>query len=60
MVDVLIGFFLATLITQTFSTRLFRLILWYALNSFFLGLIAIYEGIILNDFEMKIMGIITY
>jgi len=59
MVDVFIGFFLATLITQAFTTRLFRLILWYALNSLFLGLIAIYQGINLNDSEMKLMGIIT-
>ena len=59
MVDVLIGFFLATLITQAFSTRLFRLILWYALNSLFLGAIAFYEGIILADNEMQIMGIVT-
>jgi len=59
MVDVFIGFFLATLITQAFTTRLFRLILWYALNSLFLGLIAIYQGINLNDEEMKLMGIIT-
>ena len=59
MVDVFIGFFLATLITQAFTTRLFRLILWYALNSLFLGLIAIYQGINLNDLEMKLMGVIT-
>ncbi len=59
MVDVLIGFFLATLITQAFTTRLFRLIFWYAINSLFLGLIAFYEGIIINDDEMKMMGIIT-
>ena len=59
MVDVFIGFFLATLITQAFTTRLFRLILWYALNSLFLGLIAIYQGINLDDGEMKLMGVIT-
>jgi len=59
MVDVFIGFFLATLITQAFTTRLFRLILWYALNSLFLGLIAIYQGINLDDGEMKLIGVIT-
>ena len=59
MIDVLIGFFLATLITQAFTTRLFRLIFWYAINSLFLGLIAFYEGIIIGDSQMKIMGIIT-
>jgi len=59
MVDVFIGFFLATLITQAFTTRLFRLILWYALNSLFLGVIAIYQGINLDDGEMKLIGVIT-
>ena len=59
MIDVLIGFFLATLITQAFTTRLFRLIFWYAINSLFLGLIAFYEGIVIGDSQMKIMGIVT-
>ena len=59
MIDVLIGFFLATLITQLFSTRLFKLLFWYAFNSLFLGLVAIYEGILINDSEMKIMGVVT-
>ena len=59
MIDVLIGFFLATLITQVFTTRLFKLIFWYAINSLFLGLIAFYEGMTINDSEMKLMGIIT-
>ena len=59
MLDVLIGFFLATLITELFTTRLFRLIFWYALNSLFLGLIALYNGYRLSDKEMIIMGAIT-
>ena len=59
MIDVLIGFFIATLITQAFTTRLFRLIFWYSINSLFLGLIAIYEGYSINDNEMKLIGIIT-
>ena len=59
MLDVLIGFFLATLITELFTTRLFRLIFWYALNSLFLGLIALYNGYRLSDKEMIIMGFIT-
>ncbi len=59
MLDVLIGFFLATLITELFTTRLFRLIFWYAVNSLFLGLIALYNGYRLSDKEMIIMGFIT-
>ena len=59
MLDVLVGFFLATLITELFTTRLFRLIFWYAINSLFLGLIALYNGYKLSDKEMIIMGFIT-
>ena len=59
MVDVLIGFFLATLITELFTTRLFRLIYWYALNSLFLGLIALYVGFNIDDKAMIITGGIT-
>ncbi len=59
MLNVLIGFFLATLITELFTTRLFRLVFWYALNSLFLGLIALYNGYRLSDEEMIIMGFIT-
>ena len=59
MLNVLVGFFLATLITELFTTRLFRLIFWYALNSLFLGLIALYNGYRLLDKEMIIMGAVT-
>jgi len=59
MLNVLIGLFLATLITELFATRLFKLIFWYALNSLFLGLIALYNGYRLSDKEMIIMGLIT-
>jgi len=33
MIDFLIGLFLATLIVALFTTRLYRLILWYSMNS---------------------------
>jgi len=59
MLNVLIGFFIATLITELFTTRLFRLIFWYALNSLFLGLIALKKGFIIDDKDMIIMGIVT-
>ncbi len=59
MINLLMGFFIATLITELFTTRLFRLIMWYSLNSLFLGLIAIYNGYLINDKAMFITGIIT-
>ncbi len=59
MVNVLMGFFLATLITALFSTRLFKLIYWYALNSLFLGLIALYIGFNIDDKAMIITGFLT-
>ncbi len=59
MIDVLIGFYIATLITELFTTRLYRLLGWYALNSLFLGLIAIYMGAQIGDNAMIISGTIT-
>ncbi len=59
MIDVLIGFYLATLITELFTTRLYRLIGWYALNSLFLGLIALKMGLNLGDDAMIISGSLT-
>ncbi len=59
MIDVLIGFYIATLITELFTTRLYRLLGWYALNSLFLGLIAIYMGAEIGDNAMIISGSIT-
>ena len=59
MLNVLVGFFLATLITELFTTRLFKLIFWYAINSLVLGSIALYNGYKLEDKEMIIMGFIT-
>ena len=59
MIDVLIGFFIATLISAIFTTRLFRLYNWYALNSLFLGLIALKIGFSIDDKAMIITGILT-
>ena len=59
MIDVLIGFYIATLITELFTTRLYRLLGWYALNSLFLGLIAITMGVEVDDGAMIISGTLT-
>jgi hydrogenase-4 component E len=59
MINALIGFFIAILISALFTTRLYRLFFWYALNSFMLGSIAIILGIQINDNPMIITGIIT-
>ncbi len=59
MVNFLIGLFLATLITAFFTTRLYRLILWYSLNSLTLAILAIFIGINLDDNHMIISGILT-
>jgi len=59
MINVLIGFFIAILITSLFTNRLFRLYLWYGLNSLVLGCIAIILGKHLKAEELIIMGIIT-
>ena len=49
MVDFLIGVFLATLIVALFTTRLYRLLMWYSLNSATLGLLALVIGETLDD-----------
>ncbi len=59
MIDFLIGLFLATLITALFTTRLYRLLLWYSLNSLTLGLLALFIGRELDDISMLITGIAT-
>jgi len=59
MVDFLIGLFLASLIVALFTTRLYRLLLWYSLNSFTLGLLALVIGKSLDDNAMLTTGFIT-
>ncbi len=59
MEDFLIGLFLATLIVALFTTRLYRLISWYALNSLTLALLALFIGFGLDDSAMMISGVMT-
>jgi len=59
MIDFFIGLFLASLIVALFTTRLYRLLLWYSLNSLMLGLLALGIGRELDDRGMIITGIVT-
>ena len=59
MVDFFIGLFLASLIVSLFTTRLYRLLLWYSMNSLMLGFLALVIGQNLNDKAMILTGIIT-
>lgn len=58
-VDLLIGLFLATLITSLFTSRLYRLLGWYAMNSLTLGLLALSIGQRLGDTAMLVTGAAT-
>ncbi len=59
MIDFYIGLFLATLIVALFTTRLYRLLFWYAFNSLMLGILALSIGKNIDDNAMIITGIIT-
>ncbi len=59
MVDFLIGLFLASLIVSLFTTRLYRLLLWYSMNSLTLGILALSIGKSLDDRAMFITGVMT-
>ena len=59
MIDFLIGLFLASLIVALFTTRLYRLLLWYSLNSLTLGFLALGIGKNIDDKAMIITGIAT-
>ncbi len=59
MINFFIGLFLANLIVALFTTRLYRLLLWYSLNSISLGISAILIGKNLHDIAMIITGSIT-
>jgi len=59
MVDFFIGLFLASLITALFTTRLYRLLMWYSFNSLTLGVLALLIGIKLHDNAMILTGIVT-
>ncbi len=59
MVDFFVGLFLASLITALFTTRLYRLLNWYAFNSLTLGILALLIGTKLDDDAMLITGVVT-
>jgi len=59
MVDFFIGLFLASLITALFTTRLYRLLMWYSLNSLNLGILALLIGTKLHDNAMLLTGVAT-
>ena len=59
MVDFFIGLFLASLITALFTTRLYRLLMWYSFNSLMLGILALLIGMKLQDNAMLITGVAT-
>ena len=59
MVDFFVGLFLATLIVALFTTRLYRLLLWYSLNSLMLGVLAVVLGKQLDDGAMVLTGVAT-
>jgi len=59
MLNLLVGFYLATIISSIFTTRLFNLLFWYAINSLMLGSIALLNGIKLNDKALLIVGGLT-
>ena len=59
MSDFFIGLFLATLITAILTTRLYRLLFWYALNSLFLALAAMSEAVAISDEAMLISALLT-
>jgi len=59
MIDFFIGLFLASLITALFTTRLYRLLMWYSFNSFTLGVLALLIGVKLQDNAMLVTGVAT-
>jgi len=59
MISFSVGIFLATFIVAIFTTRFFRLIFWYGLNSFILGILAILIGIKEADKALIVSGVIT-
>ena len=59
MVDFYVGLFLASLIVALFTTRLYRLLLWYSMNSLMLGILALSIASELDDGAMMLTGIVT-
>lgn len=59
MNNLLVGFFLATLIISLFSARLYALFGWYLLNSLMLSILALTYGFQNYDNAMIISGTVT-
>jgi len=59
MIDFLVGLFLASLILALFTTRLYRLFLWYSINSITLGLLTFFIGEKIDDKALFITAILT-
>ena len=59
MTNLFIGLFLSTLITALLTTRLYRLFLWYGLNSIFLGLAALEQYKLFDDKALLISALLT-
>ncbi len=59
MSNFFIGMFLSTLITAMLTTRLLRLIIWYAFNSLFLALAAMSEAVQIQDEAMLLSALLT-
>ena len=59
MIDFLVGLFLASLILALFTTRLYRLFLWYSINSITLGLLTFLIGEKIDDKALFITAILT-
>ena len=59
MIDFFVSIFIALLIVALFTNRLYRLFLWYSLNSLSLGLLAIFMGLKIDDKAMIVVGVIT-
>jgi len=59
MINFFISLFLATLIVALFTSRLYRLLGWYTINSLTLGVIALLFALRLDDRVMMLSGLLT-
>jgi len=59
MINFYIGMFISTLITAILTTRLYRLFIWYCLNSLFLAFATVTEAVKIKDNTMFISALLT-
>lgn len=59
MIELMTSIFIATLILSLLSTRLFRIIFWYSLNSISLGMISYLYGVDIADNGMILTAFMT-